>query len=122
MDEVVDVQKIQQDYKPVIALILGAIGIVMLLVSYGFSGILYEMMGDHIQRLPVYDRLLHVGFSAPFPMGVAGLILAGVSDFESKFRKPGMIVNGALLALTLLVPLFLILMVLVFWGTIGMIG
>ena len=109
---------LKQDQRALASVVVGAIGIVALLLSYFCSGIFYEMLGGYVERLPLVDRLLSIGLAMPFPLGVAGLVLALVSDTEAKLKKTGFAMNVVLLILTVLIPLFFILLILSMWGVI----
>ena len=110
----------KQEVTAIMSIVFGCIGIVMLLVSYFSSGIFYEMLGDHIDRLPIYDQLLSLGLGLPIPFGVVGLLLAILSDRESKYRTPGIVVNVVSLALVILIPLAFVGFIGLIWSVIAM--
>lgn len=112
----------KQETTTIMSIVFGCLGIVMLVVSYFCSGIFYEMMGDRIERLPIYNQLLSLGLGLPFPFGIVGLLLAALSDKECKYRKQGMIVNIVLLVLTVLIPLAFIGFIFVIWHAVSIAG
>ena len=120
MDENVVKLNSKQEVTAIMSIVFGCIGIAMLLVSYFSSGIFYEMLGDHIDRLPIYDQLLSLGLGLPIPFGVVGLLLAILSDRESKYRTPGIVVNVVSLALVILIPLAFVGFIGLIWSVIAM--
>lgn len=110
----------KQEITAIMSIVFGCMGIVMLLVTYFSSGIFYEMLGDHIDRLPIYDQLLRLGLGLPIPFGVVGLLLAILSDRESKYRVPGIVVNVVSLALVILIPLAFVGFIGLVWSVIVM--
>lgn len=120
MDENVLKVNSKQEVTAIMSIVFGCIGIALLLVSYFSSGIFYEMLGDHIDRLPIYDQLLRLGLGLPIPFGVVGLLLAILSDRESKYRTPGIVVNVVSLTLVILIPLAFVGFIGLIWFVISM--
>ena len=110
----------KQEVTAIMSIVFGCIGIALLLVSYFSSGIFYEMLGDHIDRLPIYDQLLSLGLGLPIPLVAVGLLLAILSDRESKYRTPGIVVNVVSLVLVILIPLAFVGLIGLMWAVISM--
>jgi hypothetical protein len=115
MENEMNKSNLKQDPRAIGSVILGSLGIASVVLSYSCSGIFYEMLGDHIERLPVYDHLLSVGLVLSFPLGIIGLILALTTEMKSKLRTTGVVLNSISIVFTILIPALFILFILSIW-------